>query len=283
MASWVIFEPVDLEARLFEGVGEALLRLAALGLGEHAVDHRLVAGFERAGLDHVLGGQHAALIELDAGIAEALRAVGLLQRGQRRVAVGHHDALIDRLLDEIGEGVGAGVTHDHDAARPGGECFLELGDHRFRRPGRELGVELIDAERLGGRRRAGLAGEGGAVAGIAAHLHVDRDALAGRLVGGLRGPGEGERGDARQQQLGQEQLRKRKLRTRHGQFLPIKVPPRASCRARRRSHPAAPRPNPVMALKRPTKAARGAARRRRGRRRWPRGRRGPGSCAPRRR
>ena len=42
----------------------------------------------------------------------------------------------------------------------------------------------VDAERLGGLRGAGLAGERRAVAGVAAHLHVHREALADRIVGG---------------------------------------------------------------------------------------------------
>ena len=73
MTSWRDLQPVDLEAGLLQRVGEALLGLAALGLAEHAVDHRLVAGLE-ALRDHRLGGQRAAGIEVDAGIAEALRA-----------------------------------------------------------------------------------------------------------------------------------------------------------------------------------------------------------------
>ena len=42
-------QPVDLEAGLLERVGEALLGLAALGLAEDAVDHRLVAGLQALG------------------------------------------------------------------------------------------------------------------------------------------------------------------------------------------------------------------------------------------
>jgi hypothetical protein len=172
-------------------VGEALFGLSAFGLAEHAVDHRLVAGFEVAGLDHLLGGQLAALVEVDAGIAEALRAVGLLQLGQWRIAVGDDDALVDGLLDEVREGLVAGVAHDHDAARLRGERLLELLDHPLRRPGRELLVEAVDAESLGRGTRAGLARERRAVAGVSAHLHVDRDALAGRLLRERRGCGRG--------------------------------------------------------------------------------------------
>ena len=88
-------EPVDLEAGLFQRVGEALLRLAAFGLAEHAVDHRLVARFQ-ALRQHGVGGQRAASIEVDAGVAEALGAEFLLQIGHRRIAVGDDDALIGR-------------------------------------------------------------------------------------------------------------------------------------------------------------------------------------------
>ena len=95
-------QSVDLEAGLLQRVGEALLRLAALGLAEHAIDHRLVAGLQ-ALREHGVGGQRAAGIEVDAGVAEALGAELLLQVGQRRVAVGDDDALIDRLLDEVVE------------------------------------------------------------------------------------------------------------------------------------------------------------------------------------
>ena len=77
----------------------------------------------------------------------------------------------------------------------GGHRLLELVDHGLRRPARELLVELVDAERLGGGGGAGLAGERGAVAGIAAHLHVDGDALAGR-VGGHGRAGERSNGAA---------------------------------------------------------------------------------------
>ncbi len=96
-------QPVDLEAGLLQRVGEALLRLAALGLAEDALDHRLVARLQ-ALRQHGVGGQRAAGIEVDAGVAEALGAELLLQVGQRRIAVGDDDALVDGLLDEVMEG-----------------------------------------------------------------------------------------------------------------------------------------------------------------------------------
>ena len=96
-------EPVHLEPGLLQRVGEALLRLAALGLAEDAIDHRLVAGFQ-ALREHRLGGERAAGIEIDAGIAEALGAELLLQIGQRRIAGGDDDALVDGLLDQVVEG-----------------------------------------------------------------------------------------------------------------------------------------------------------------------------------
>ena len=103
MTSWADLQPVDLEAGLLQRVGEALLGLAALGLAEHAVDHRLVAGLEALG-DHVLGGELAAGIEVDAGIADALGAELGLQVGHRRVADGDDDALVDGALDQVVEG-----------------------------------------------------------------------------------------------------------------------------------------------------------------------------------
>ena len=109
----------------------------------------------------------------------------LLQVGHRRVADGDDDALVDGALDEVVEGGAAGMAHDLDAVRLGGDRLLELVDHGLRRPGRELLLE-VDAERCGGLRGAGLAGERGAVAGIAAHLHVHGDALADRVVGRSR-------------------------------------------------------------------------------------------------
>ena len=42
-------QPVDLQAGLLERVGEAFFGLAALGLAEHAVDHRLVARLQALG------------------------------------------------------------------------------------------------------------------------------------------------------------------------------------------------------------------------------------------
>ena len=133
-------EPVDLEAGLLKRVGEALLRNAALGLAEDAPDRRLVARLQ-ALRDHRAGGQRAARIEIDAGVAEALGAELVLQGRQRRVAVGDDDALVDGLLDEIVERDCAGMAHDLDAVRLGGHRLLELGDHRLRRPGGELRLE----------------------------------------------------------------------------------------------------------------------------------------------
>ncbi len=96
-------QAVDLQAGLLERVGETLLGLAALGLVEHAVDHRLVARLQAVG-EHGLGGQRATGIEVDAGIAEALRAEFVLQLAQGRVAAGDDDALIDGALDQVMEG-----------------------------------------------------------------------------------------------------------------------------------------------------------------------------------
>ena len=88
---------------------------------------------------------------------------------------------IDRLLDQVVECGAAGMAHDLDAVGLGGNRLLELVDHGFRRPGRELRLE-VDAERRRGLRRAGLAGERRAVAGVAAHLHVHHEALADGVV-----------------------------------------------------------------------------------------------------
>ena len=176
-------EPVDLEAGLLQRVGEALLRLAALGLAEHAVDHRFVAGLQPL-RQHGVGGQRAARVEVDARVAEALGAELGLQRGHRRVAVGDDDALVGRLFDEVMEGGRARMAHDLDAGRLGGHRLLELRDHRLRRPGGELRFQF-DAERLGGLRRAGLPRQRRPVAGVAAHLHVHDQAFAD----GVGGPG----------------------------------------------------------------------------------------------
>ncbi len=147
--------------------------------------------------EHSLGGQRAAGVKIDAGIAEALGAELALQGGHRRIAVGDDDALVGGGLDEVMEGGRAGMAHDLDAARLGGDRFLELVDHGFRRPGRELLLQF-DAQRRGGLLGAGLAGERGAVAGVAAHLHIHGQALADR-VGGQRRAETSEqrrRGDA---------------------------------------------------------------------------------------
>ena len=63
------------------------------------------------------GGQRAACVEVDAGIAEALGAELVLQLGHRRVADGDDDALADRLRDQVVEGGAAGMAHDLDAVR----------------------------------------------------------------------------------------------------------------------------------------------------------------------
>ena len=145
----------------------------------------------------------AAGIEVDAGIAHALGAELVLQVGHRRVADGDDDALVDRALDEVVEGGAAGMAHDLDAGRLGGDRLLELVDHGLRRPGRELRLE-VDAEGGGGLRGAGLAGERGAVAGVAAHLHVHGEALADRIVG-ESGAGAGHQRSGRR--AGQQNLR----------------------------------------------------------------------------
>ena len=72
------------------------------------------------------------------------------------------------------------MAHDLDAGRLGRHRLLELVDHRLRRPGRELRLEL-DAKRVGGLLGAGLAGERRAVAGVAAHLHVHHEPFADRI------------------------------------------------------------------------------------------------------
>ncbi len=86
------------------------------------------------------------------------------------------DFLGHRLIDERLECIRTRMAHDHDAAWICCERLLELLDHLLRRPGRELLVELIDAQRLRRRRRTRLPRQRRPVAGIAAHLHVDRDA-----------------------------------------------------------------------------------------------------------
>ena len=151
----------------------------SLGLAEDAPDHRLVARLQ-ALRQHGVGGQRAAGIEVDAGIAEAFGTKLLLQIGQRSVAVGDHDPLVDGLLDEVMKRNAAGMPHDLNAVGLGGHRFLELVDHSLRLPLRELGLQL-DSERLGGFLGAGLTGEGRAVAGVAAHLHVHDEALADRV------------------------------------------------------------------------------------------------------
>ena len=73
LTSWRDLQPVDLEPGLLKRVGQTFLGLAPLGLAEHAVDHGFVAGLEALG-EHGLGGELAAGIEVDTGIAHALRA-----------------------------------------------------------------------------------------------------------------------------------------------------------------------------------------------------------------
>ena len=133
----------------------------------------------------LLAVRRAARIEVEAGIADALRSELLLQIAERRVADRDHDALIDRVLDEIVKGGRARVAHDLDAARLGCDRILELVDHRAGVPLGVLRLE-IDAERRGGRLRAVFARERRAVARRAAHLDVHRQPLAERLVGERR-------------------------------------------------------------------------------------------------
>ena len=65
----------------------------------------------------------------------------------------------------------------------GSDRLLELVDHGFGRPGGELLLEL-DAEGLGSLSSTGLARQGGAIAGVAAHLHVHGEAGADQFIGG---------------------------------------------------------------------------------------------------
>jgi hypothetical protein len=113
--------------------------------------------------------------------------------------MGDDHALVDRLLDQVHERLVAGMAHDRDAGGLGGQGLLELLDHLLRRPARELLVQAVEAEGLGRGGGTGLAGQCGPVAGIAAHLHVHGDALAGRVGGeggARRGTNDGDRSSA---------------------------------------------------------------------------------------
>ena len=86
------------------------------------------------------------------------------------------------LGDQVGERARARVTHDRDAVRIGGERLAEVVEHLLGQPGGILLDQIGDAERLGRGARAVGARQGGAVARIAAHLHVDGHALAEGLL-----------------------------------------------------------------------------------------------------
>ena len=156
-----------------------------------AVDHGLVAGLEPALLDHGLAGHVAALEQLDADIAEALALVFGEQRVDRGVAVGDGDALVLGLLDQRRPGVGTRMAHDLDAVGARRHGLAELVEHGLAGPGRELLLE-VDAERLGRGLGPVLARQGGAVAGLAAHLEVHHQALA-QLLLRLRAAGAQQR------------------------------------------------------------------------------------------
>ena len=178
-------EPVDLEPGLLERVGKALLRLAALGLAEHAVDHRLVAGLQ-ALREHVLGGQRAAWHRGRRRHSRSRRAELSCRLGQRRIADGDHDALARRRR----------LTRSWKAAAPGWPMIsMQFGLAATASLNWLIIVSGAQAEncslrltpkRLGGLLGAGLAGQRRPVAGIAAHLHVHRQALAERAPRRLR-------------------------------------------------------------------------------------------------
>ena len=109
-------QAVDLEPRLLQRIGQPFLGLAPFGLAEHAIDHGFIASLEALG-EHGGGGEGAAGIEVDTGIAHALRAEILLQVGHRRIAHGHDNALVGCGLDQVVEGGATGMAHDLDAGR----------------------------------------------------------------------------------------------------------------------------------------------------------------------
>src|SRR5262245_52037935 len=174
-------QAVDLEPGLFERIGQAFLRLAALGLAENAIDHGLVAGLETLG-EHRLGGELAARIKVDAGISGTLRTEIRLKVRHRRIAHSHDDPLVDRALYEVTEGSTSRMAHDSDAAWLRRHSLLELVYHGLRRPSRELLLD-VDPERFGSLRSARLASERGAVTGISTHLHVHHETFADRIRG----------------------------------------------------------------------------------------------------
>src|SRR2546427_663919 len=185
---------VHLQPGSLERVVESLIAPAAFGLRAQAVLERLVSALQPAVLHHLLRGELAALVEIDARVSEAVRAVHALQLRQRRVARGHHDAALDRVRHERSEGFVAGVAHDLDARGRGGERLAEMLQHDFRLPPRVL-LDELDAEcRRGGAGAVG-ARQGRAVARIASHLEIHVDALAQRFLG-AGGGGWAERGQA---------------------------------------------------------------------------------------
>ena len=84
------------------------------------------------------------------------------------------------------------MAHDDDGVGLRGEGLARLGQHLLRIPAGVL-LDQFDLERLGGGAGAEFAGEGGGVAGIAAHLHVDRQAGIDGVVGHDRRRGEEQR------------------------------------------------------------------------------------------
>ncbi len=161
-----------------------------------AVDHGLVALLQVALLDHGLTGHPAALIQLDADVAEALGAVFLVERVDRGVAVGDGDAGGCRLGDQRLPGLSTRMAHDLDAVGPRRHGLAELVEHGLAGPGGEL-LAHVDAQGLGGGLGAILARQGGAVAGLAAHLEVHHQALA-QLLLGLGGARQSQHGGAAQ-------------------------------------------------------------------------------------
>ena len=103
------------------------------------------------------------------------------------------------------------MTHDHDAVRIGGERFAEVVEHLLRQPGGVLLDQVGDAKRLGRGARAVGARQGGAVARIAAHLHVDGHALAERLLRRRRSGCHGHERQGRQQRYITPSLRHARL------------------------------------------------------------------------
>ena len=122
-------EVVDHQAALFQRVDDALGPFAAARLGEQAPDHGPVTGGQLVAVEDLFAKLVAGRVVHRADIAEAAALILAHGRGQLGVLAGHDDALCLGIVDQRRERIVAGVAHDRDAVRRGGDRLLELRDH----------------------------------------------------------------------------------------------------------------------------------------------------------